>query len=104
MPLDKRCSKEALRANIAELVKAGKPQDQAVAIAMDMMRRTCGERRVAELMDSERQARSLLQVQRPVDATCGDQAGHPFRGNQHKQAAEKPQVLKLEVVTQSKER
>lgn len=36
MPLRKGKSKKAISANIKEEVKSGKPQDQAVAIAMNV--------------------------------------------------------------------
>lgn len=39
MPLQSGKSKEALRANIAELIKAGHKTNQAVAIAYDVQRR-----------------------------------------------------------------
>src|SRR5262249_50415584 len=42
MPLQHDCSKEAFRSNIAELVKAGHEQDQAVAIAAKVARDACG--------------------------------------------------------------
>lgn len=35
MPLRKGNSKKIISANIAELIKSGKPKDQAVAIAYD---------------------------------------------------------------------
>ena len=41
MPLKKGKSKEAISANIGELVKAGHPKDQAVAIAYSV----AGEKR-----------------------------------------------------------
>jgi len=35
MPLKKGKSKKAIQYNITELIKSGRPKDQAVAIAMD---------------------------------------------------------------------
>ena len=35
MPLKKGSSKKAISSNIGELIKSGKPRDQAVAIAME---------------------------------------------------------------------
>lgn len=42
MPLEKTCDKAAISRNISMLVKEGKPQKQAVAIALDVHRRACG--------------------------------------------------------------
>ena len=39
MPLNKTKSKEAVRENIAELIRSGRKTDQAVAIAYDLYRR-----------------------------------------------------------------
>lgn len=41
VPLQKSCSIDAYKANIAELIKSGKPQDQAVAIAHSTLRESC---------------------------------------------------------------
>jgi hypothetical protein len=41
MPLAKSCSIDAYKANIAELIRSGKPKDQAVAIAHDTLRESC---------------------------------------------------------------
>jgi hypothetical protein len=43
MPLKKVCSIEALEANIATEIRAGRPREQAVAIAHDTLRRACRE-------------------------------------------------------------
>ena len=48
MPLIKSKSKEAVSENISELVKSGKPQKQAIAIALATKReaqRKCKEKR-----------------------------------------------------------
>ncbi len=42
MPLDKSGSKKAVSKNIRAEVAAGKPQKQAVAIALDVQRRAGG--------------------------------------------------------------
>ena len=39
MPLKKGSSKEVIRANIAELIKSGRPKDQAIAIALHNARK-----------------------------------------------------------------
>lgn len=39
MPLNKGCSREAMHENISKLMKEGRPQKQAVAIAIDTARR-----------------------------------------------------------------
>ena len=44
MPLKKSCSKKAVSSNIRKEVKAGKPQKQAVAIALSTQRRACRKR------------------------------------------------------------
>lgn len=42
MPLDKSASKKAVQQNIRREMAAGKPQRQAVAIALDVQRRAAG--------------------------------------------------------------
>jgi len=42
MPLNKSGSKKAVGANISELVRSGRPQKQAIAIALDVQRRAGG--------------------------------------------------------------
>lgn len=41
MPLKKKCDKEAVGENISTLMKEGKPQKQAVAIALNVKKRAC---------------------------------------------------------------
>ena len=41
MPLKKTCSIQAFEANIAAEIRAGKPREQAVAIAHDTLRNAC---------------------------------------------------------------
>jgi hypothetical protein len=48
MPLDKSGSKESIGKNISELVHSGRPQQQAIAIAMDTARRAGGKVGVAK--------------------------------------------------------
>jgi len=43
VPLQSSCSLEALQANIAAEIKAGRPRDQAVAIAHSVLRASCHE-------------------------------------------------------------
>ena len=43
MPLDKSGSISALHANIGELIKSGRPNKQAVAIAFDTQRKSGGK-------------------------------------------------------------
>ena len=45
MPLRKSASKSAVSANIRAEIAAGKPQKQAVAIALDVQRRAKGKKR-----------------------------------------------------------
>lgn len=42
MPLKKGASDETRSENIAELIRAGKPKDQAIAIAFDVQRKASG--------------------------------------------------------------
>jgi len=44
VPLDKRCDKAAIGRNISTLVREGKPQRQAIAIAMSVHKAACGKR------------------------------------------------------------
>lgn len=44
MPLVKTGSKEARSKNIAELIRSGRPKDQAAAIAYDVERRARGKK------------------------------------------------------------
>ena len=44
MPLKKSASKAAVGQNIKAEVKAGKPRAQAIAIALDVQRRTKGKK------------------------------------------------------------
>ena len=48
MPLKKSGSKAAASENIKELMKAGRPQKQAVAIALDNQRRNKGGKKPAK--------------------------------------------------------
>ena len=41
MPLNSGCSITALRRNISELIGKGYPKDQAVAVAIDSLKRSC---------------------------------------------------------------
>lgn len=45
MPMQDGASKAAISANIAELIRSGRPKKQAVAIALDHARRTKGKKR-----------------------------------------------------------
>jgi hypothetical protein len=45
MPLNKGCSVTAFRNNISQLVGEGYPQDQAVAIALETLRKTCKQQK-----------------------------------------------------------
>jgi hypothetical protein len=44
MPLNRTGSKKAVSENIATEIKAGRPQRQAVAIALDVQRRAQGKK------------------------------------------------------------
>lgn len=42
MPIQVKCGKEGVSDAIRHYIRKGKPQKQAVAIALDMQRRECG--------------------------------------------------------------
>ena len=42
MPLVKSCSRKAFEENISREIKSGKPKDQAVAIAISVLKDSCG--------------------------------------------------------------
>ena len=46
MPLKRGASREAISANIAELIKSGRPQKQAIAIALSNARKTTTSNRM----------------------------------------------------------
>ena len=50
MPLNRSCSLEAFQANIAKLVDEGRPQAQAYAIAVSMLKKACGTPRAKSLI------------------------------------------------------
>lgn len=45
MPLKKSCSDKAVSQNIREMRKAGHPQKQAVAAALNTKRQACGKKK-----------------------------------------------------------
>lgn len=45
MPLDKSGSKKSVGTNIKREIAAGKPRDQAIAIALDVQRRAGGKKK-----------------------------------------------------------
>ena len=45
MPLDKSCDKSAVSRNIRQLLKDNKPHKQAIAIALSVLKRSCGVKR-----------------------------------------------------------
>jgi len=45
MPLDKSCDDKAVSRNIRQLLKDGKPHKQAIAIALSVLKRSCGVKR-----------------------------------------------------------
>ena len=45
MPLKKECSDKAVQQNIKAEIAAGKPQKQAVAIAMSVKREACKDKK-----------------------------------------------------------
>ena len=74
MPLDKRCDKAAVGRNISTLVREGKSQKQAVAIAMSVHERVCGknEERAGRcgsvaVSDPRLPSRKKLRKKKPVD-------------------------------------
>lgn len=69
MPLNKSCSKDAFKQNVAELVKAGHTQDQAVAIAAKTLREACGEAKADSMLASLRAADDLAAA-RGAKPTC----------------------------------
>lgn len=54
MPLDKSCSTNAMGKNISQMVKGeNKPQDQAVAIAYNVLKKACGVKDDKQMTPSE---------------------------------------------------
>ncbi len=52
MPLKKSKTKKAISANISELVRSGRPQRQAVAIAMSVAGKSRKKKRKKKVVDS----------------------------------------------------
>lgn len=53
MPLDRSCSRDAVSNNIRREIKAGKPHKQAIAIALSVLKKSCGESYKSKLKTKE---------------------------------------------------
>lgn len=73
MPLDKSGSKESVGKNIRELKASGRPQKQAIAIAMDTQRRAKGYSKGGPVEPSEAPvaAANLLDSPNAANTTLG---------------------------------
>lgn len=53
MPLDRSCSNDAVSNNIRNEIKAGKPHKQAIAIALSILKKSCGQPYKSKLKPKE---------------------------------------------------
>lgn len=75
-PLIKSCSKKALGKNIGAEIRAGKPKDQAVAIGLSTLRKSCGVESDKKLTPSEIVARKKNEAKEPFKAKLSSQLGN----------------------------
>lgn len=100
MPLVKSSSKKAVSTNIKTEMKAGKPQKQAVAIALDVQRRAKGDpmkkaKKEKEIGMSPKASKKAKAMDKKMDKKKGIKEGSPEDIRQDKATMKKYPAKKI---------